>query len=125
MDLFYLYCSLKTTCDYQPHYVGEQFYSKKERLCHYGLLYMNYSPKTTCSQSPSWDCAIMDLCYINYHKRLLVCCLHLGAFLLFIFPFVYVICGHIQVLVSYLDHSSPCKLSGPNLRDNVIHTEKR
>ena len=44
----------------------------------------------------------MDLCYINYLKRLLVYCLHLGASLLFILLFVYVMCGHIQVLVSYV-----------------------
>ena len=67
---------------------------------HYGLFYMNYSLKTTCCQSPSWNCAIMDLCYINYLQRLLVCCHHLGDSLLFIFLFVYVMCGHIQVLVS-------------------------
>ena len=30
MDLFYLYCLLKTTCDYEPHCVGEQFYSRKK-----------------------------------------------------------------------------------------------
>ena len=62
---------------------------------------MNYSLKTTCCQSPSWDCAIMDLCHINYLKRLLVCCFHLGASLLFILLFVCYLWSH-QVLVSYL-----------------------
>ena len=43
MDLFYLYCSLKTTCKIvQPHCVGEQFYSKQERLLHYGLFSIRF-----------------------------------------------------------------------------------
>ena len=60
--LFVLF--LKPTCNYQPHCVGEQFYSKekekKGRLRHYRLFYMNYSLKTPYCQSISWDCAIMD-----------------------------------------------------------------